>query len=130
DNGNSRPDDEGGEYSRALELELDEATMTARKVWEYVAEPAIFSPCCANVERLENGNTPMVFPGDVMGADICCRPQTIVEADGAGGTAWKLEVRATGLEVVYRVYSGDSVMGEQRLETSLGWAYGSSGGGR
>lgn len=115
DNGNTRPDAEGGEYSRALELELDTETMTARKVWEYVAAPSIFSPCCASAERLENGNTLMIFPGDVYTGDPCCRRQTIVEAGPAGETVWKLEAQARGLEVVYRVYPADSILGESAV---------------
>lgn len=42
DNGNTRSEGEGGEYSRALELDLDMETMTASKVWEYQLEPPIF----------------------------------------------------------------------------------------
>jgi len=120
DNGNTRPEEEGGEYSRALELELDMETMTASKVWEYQPEPPIFSPCCANVERLENGNTLMIFPGDIFDGEPCCRPQTIVEAGAAGETVWKLEARATGLEVVYRVYAADSILGEAPVEAAAG----------
>lgn len=112
DNGNTRPDEEGGEYSRALELELDFENGIARKVWEYVPEPAIFSPCCANVERLENGNTLMVFPGDTE-ADLCCRVHTIVEADADQRTVWKLDAKAPGLVVVYRVYPGATLLGEE-----------------
>ncbi len=125
DNGNFRPDDEGGQYSRALELELDFDTMTARKVWEYRPDPGIFSPCCASVERLDNGNTLMIFPGDIVTADPCCRPQTIVEADATGRTAWKLEARASGLEVVYRVYAADSILGEVRADDPM-----AAGGGQ
>ena len=39
DNGLSRPDDQGGQYSRAEELKLDFTTMTATKVWEYRNTP-------------------------------------------------------------------------------------------
>jgi hypothetical protein len=35
DNGSGRPKEEGGQYSRALELALDWNTMTATKLWEY-----------------------------------------------------------------------------------------------
>src|SRR6202022_1004502 len=34
DNGNGRPSSEGGQYTRAWELELDWGSMTATKVWE------------------------------------------------------------------------------------------------
>ena len=62
DNGNFRPEEEGGLYSRALELKLDFDDMTAVRVWEFRHDPDIFSECCANVTRLLNGNTVIVFP--------------------------------------------------------------------
>ena len=77
DNGNRRPRREGGQYSRALELQLDFETMTARKVWEYRHDPDIFAGCCSSVTRLENGNTLMVFGTNT--DPICCKPFTIVE---------------------------------------------------
>lgn len=115
DNGNTRPEEEGGHYSRALELELDFESMTAQRVWEYVADPAIYSPCCASLERLDNDNTLMIFPGDTYEEDICCRVQTIVEADPAQRTVWKTEVTGPGISVIYRAYAGDSILGEERV---------------
>lgn len=115
DNGNTRPESEGGEYSRGLELALDFETMTAEKVWEFVPHPQMFSPCCASVERLENGNTLMVFPDDPE-SDPCCRVQAIVEADPDQQVVWRLEAEAPGLTVVYRTYSGTSILGESRAD--------------
>ena len=43
DNGNDRPNEEGGQYSRALELEVDHKNKTVRKIWEFVHDPLIFS---------------------------------------------------------------------------------------
>ena len=57
--------DNGGEHqpkqSRAAEYELDLATKTARLVWEYRPEPAIYTPGGGAVQRLENGNTLVSF---------------------------------------------------------------------
>ena len=113
DNGNFRPGKEGGWYSRALELELDLETMTARKVWEFRHAPDIFSPCCSNVHRLENGNTLVAF-GQSRG-ELCCRVFTVVEADPAGEVVWELEHRYPKKFAQYRVYPADSIMGEARV---------------
>jgi hypothetical protein len=58
DNGVFRPE---GEYSRGLELELDFASMTARKVWEYRHNPDYFSSRISSAYRLPNGNTLINF---------------------------------------------------------------------
>ena len=52
DNGGGRPVEEGGQYSRALELALNTGDMTATKVWEYRHEPDLYAACCSNVTRL------------------------------------------------------------------------------
>ena len=83
DNGNFRPPAQGGQYSRALELELNTTTDTATKVWEYRHGPSdIFAACCSNVTRLANGNTVLVFGAD-FAAGTCCRVFTLVEAGAA-----------------------------------------------
>ena len=46
-----------GTWSRALELELDTLAMTAHNVWEYRANPDIYSRYLGNTQRLPNGNT-------------------------------------------------------------------------
>lgn len=114
DNGNTRPAEEGGQYSRALELSLDSEAMTVRKAWEYVPDPPLFAECCSSVERLENGNTLIVFGANFQG-DVCCRRHTIVEAGPDQQTIWKVEIAAPGQEIIYRAYSGDSVLGEERI---------------
>ena len=114
DNGNGRPPEEGGEYSRALELELDQITMEARKVWEYRHSPDLFAACCSNAHRLHNGNTLLVF-----GSDFAASPDpifTIMEADTNGNAVWAVEEDApAGKAVQYRVYPRDSIIGEIRL---------------
>jgi hypothetical protein len=61
DNGNLRPE---GEWSRAVEYQLDSTTMTARKVWEFRPQPDLFSGSQSNAVRLPNGNT-LINWGDV-----------------------------------------------------------------
>ena len=113
DNGNHRPDAEGGEYSRALELSLNMETMTATKVWEYRHEPDLFSVCCSSVSRLDNGNTLVLF-GSVFG-DMCCRPYVIVEVDPKGRVVWKIRHTSSEKPSQQRIYPSDSIMGESRM---------------
>ena len=44
-------------YSRAVELELDEAALTANQVWEYIHVPPLFVFAKGDVHRFDNGNT-------------------------------------------------------------------------
>jgi hypothetical protein len=105
DNGNSRPEEEGAEYSRALELELDLANLEARKVWEYRYTPDLYALCCSWVQRLENGNTVLVFGRDP-------RANTLVEADPSGSTVSAIEIASPGKAVQYRAYALDTINGE------------------
>jgi hypothetical protein len=106
DNGNFRPE---GEYSRALELELDFERMTARKVWEYRHEPDILSESQSNAVRLANGNTLVNFGN----RDFPDEPVILVEARPDGTLAWELELRIAGQRTArYRVYPLDSLAGE------------------
>ncbi len=111
DNGNGRPDAESGEYSRALELELDFQTMEARKVWEYRHSPDLFADCCSSVERLANGNSLLVFGSDNT-VDFCCRTFTLVEADSGGNPVSVMEIKSPNLGITYRAYPLDSINGE------------------
>ncbi len=61
DNGTGRPDEFGGEYSRAVELEIDEENMRASAVWEWRPEESLYTPIWGDADRLPNGNTLMVF---------------------------------------------------------------------
>jgi hypothetical protein len=111
DNGDLRPEAEGGQYSRALELELDFETMEARKVWEYRHSPDLYADCCSSAERLPNGNTVLVFGSDHT-VDVCCRTFTLIEADSEGNPLSVREIASPGLTIVYRVYPLDSINGE------------------
>lgn len=114
DNGNFRPVGEGGQYTRALELELDFVNMAATKVWEYRHAPDIYAACCSNVHRLDNGNTVLVFGAD-FATNECCRGFTIVETDFAGNTVSEIQVSAPGKAIQYRVYPFDTINGESKV---------------
>jgi hypothetical protein len=62
DNGNYSDQFTGeGNYSRAVEYELDTVLMTAEKVWGYVHPDTLFTPSIGGVQRLPNGNTMIDF---------------------------------------------------------------------
>lgn len=49
------------EWSRAVELGIDETTMTARVEWEFRPSPDIFTPIWGDADRMANGNTLITF---------------------------------------------------------------------
>ncbi|MDN5333309.1 MAG: arylsulfate sulfotransferase [Sphaerochaeta sp.] len=69
DNGNERsytdPLDPSENYSRAVEYEIDEASMTVRQVWEYETKngSSTFTPFIGDTNYLENGNRLICFGG-------------------------------------------------------------------
>ena len=87
DNGRGRPDAEGGHYSRALELRLDEAAGTAVKVWEYRLEPDRYSSRGGSAYRLSNGNTLVNFSTTALEGV----PLTVVEAAADGGEVFRID---------------------------------------
>ena len=113
DNGNNRPAVEGGEYSRALELQLDMSDQTVRKVWEYRQSPDLFADCCSNVVRLDNGHSLLVF--GMSEGDVCCRTFTIVEVDDSGEVTWHVEHMSEGKFSQYRVVPAKSIMNESEI---------------
>ena len=108
DNGWGRPAAEGGRYSRALELRLDEAAGTAVKVWEYRPTPDIYTRGKGSAYRLRSGNTLISFH------------DTIVEADAAGNEVFRVDNlplhAGWPLPTRYRAYAGSkAIMGETML---------------
>ena len=89
DNGNGRPDTEGGEYSRALELRLDDAAGTAVKVWEYRHRPDIYAPYASSAYRLDGGHTLVNF-GTRRG-EHAKAPRVVVEVDANGEEVFRVE---------------------------------------
>ena len=113
DNGHERPDAEGGEYSRALELRLDDAAGTAVKVWEYRPDPDIYAPYVSSAYRLNNGNTLVNF--GVRNAPYT--PLVVVEADASGDPVFRIEtVDFRDFPLRYRAYGGiKAIRGETML---------------
>ena len=134
DNGLRRPEEEGGPYSRALELRLDERARTAVKVWEYRLEPDFYAPQFGSAYRLRNGNTLVNFPvppalwGDPADADDT--KIVLVEADAVGEEVFRLDLSAEAPPQRYRAYGDiDSIMGETRLPSAEELRAGLSGVG-
>jgi len=118
DNGRKRPDAEGGEYSRALELRLDHDARTVVKAWEYRPATDTYSGIVSNALRLGNGNTLVNFglsPSAVYG------PYTFVETDPQGNDVFRVETFQ--LDIIpdefllrYRADAGiTAIMGETML---------------
>ena len=91
DNGTGRPEAEGGQFSRALELELDEQAMTARAVWSYRHEPDLYCPIWGDADRLPNGNTLVVFGTRTEG-----EATRWVEVTPEGEVVWEVELLPSG----------------------------------
>ena len=106
DNGNDRPHGEGGEYSRALELNLDFEAMTATKVWEYRPKPDHYASKQSNIERLENGNTLVAFSAPD------AEPMLTVEANQRGEEVWRHTFWSPTLVEHYRSHAFPSLNGE------------------
>ena len=115
DNGWGRPAAEGGRYSRALELRLDEAAGTAVKVWEYRPTPDIYVGAKGSAYRLRNGNTLINFSrGDHAGG------RSLVEVDAAGNEVFRIDTlplhAGWDLPTRYRATAGSgAIMGETML---------------
>ena len=124
DNGNGRPEAEGGQYSRALELRLDDAAGTAVKVWEYRPDPDIYARIVSSAYRLNNGNTLVNF-GSRPGRTNVVSPQqplVLVEADANGDEVFRVETVQFGSRPLrYRAYPGiDAIRGEIMLRPPTG----------
>ena len=89
DNGNGRPDSEGGAWSRALELRLDPASGTAVKVWEYRHQPERYSRVVSSAFRLSNGHTLVNFGFNEAGPEPS--PLVVVEVNRQGNEVFRLE---------------------------------------
>ena len=110
DNGNGRPEEEGGQYTRALELALNTYDLGVTKVWEYRHNPDLYARGRGGAFRLENGNT--IINTESNDSEP---PRVIVEVDGDGNEVWKAEVRSPTMRNSFRAYSIQSILGERRL---------------
>ena len=124
DNGNGRPSVEGGQYTRALELELDWESMTAAKVWEYRHQPGMdpassykYADKVGTAYRLDNGNTIVLFGADIDPVTLAAKnPQTftLVEADAKpqATPVAVLDFQMPGANPVYRALPVQTLFGE------------------
>ncbi|MFW6158211.1 MAG: aryl-sulfate sulfotransferase, partial [Planctomycetota bacterium] len=87
DNGTGRPEEHGGEFSRALELRVDEANREAEAVWSYRHEPDLFCPIWSDADRLPNGNTLVTFGTRTEGDTT-----RYVEGTADGEVVWDVEL--------------------------------------
>ena len=115
DNGNGRPDAEGGEYSRALELRLDDVAGTAVKAWEYRPQPDIYAPIVGSAYRLDSGNTLVNF--GVTEGERSQAALVVVEADANGDEVLRVETTKLHQQMSrYRAQGGiDAIYGETML---------------
>ena len=113
DNGNLRPDAQGGQYSRAEELKLDFATMQATKVWEYRNTPDLFSSAVGSVFRFANGDTVIDFGIDTNTTE---NPSvfTVVEADSGGKPVAVTTISSPGKGDQYRAIPAVTLNGETK----------------
>jgi hypothetical protein len=109
DNGQDRPEDEGGEYTRVVEFSLSEYDLAAIKVWEYRPSPDLFSRTRGGAVRLDNGNTLVNFN---------TTPRVVTEVDRDGEELWRLEAWSPAYKGSYRAYALTAIMGETKQESS------------
>ena len=112
DNGQGRPEEEGGQYSRAIELALSDYDGTATKVWEYRPNPDVYARMFGSAWRLDNGNTLINFGTS---QDVVTVPIMVVEVERLGREVWNLKMTGPTLKNRYRVYPHESIFGETRL---------------
>lgn len=91
DNGTGRPETAGGEYSRAVELAIDEGNMTAEAVWQWGREADLYTPIWGDADRLPNGNTLMVFGTRTEGDTT-----RYIEVTTEGEVVWDVELCPSG----------------------------------
>ena len=115
DNGKGRPDAEGGHYSRALELRLDDEAGTAVKAWEYRPDPDIYADAFSSAYRLDNGNTLVNF--GVRESEHSQAPLVVVEVDASANELFRIEtVQLHEIPARYRAYGGiETIYGETML---------------
>jgi hypothetical protein len=107
DNGRDRP---GGLFSRALELELNLASGTAAKVWEFRPQPTNYAPIVGSTRRLVNGNTVSNF-GTARGVVGASGPMAVYETTPGGSVTWILRIEGAEL-LNYRATPLRDIAGE------------------
>lgn len=110
DNGLDRAE---GQFSRALEIELDRTAGTAEVVWEFRPTPDIFAPIVSSVNRLPNGHTFVNFGlAEGLFGGASSGPLVFFEVTPTGEIGWSMAVEE-GAELVYRATPIGTVGGER-----------------
>ena len=91
DNGTGRPAEYGGNYSRAVELEIDEDKMEAKAVWCWGRELGLFAPIWGDADRLEKGNTLITF-----GTRTHPKTSRLIEVTEEKEVVWDIELKPSG----------------------------------
>ncbi len=112
DNGTGRPPEYGGNYSRAVELEVDEDRMEARAVWTWGRETGLYTPIWGDADRLENGNTLITF-----GTRTHPHTSRLIEVTLKGEVVWDVELRPSG----WGMYRAERLRMAGRLTPAARW---------
>ncbi len=88
DNGSYEHGEFSRPWSRAIEIAYDTETMEAEVVWEFRPDPDIFAPIWGDADRLDNGNTLVVFGLRNTDAENNSR---IMEVTESSERVWDLE---------------------------------------
>ena len=112
DNGFGRPVEEGGEYSRALELAIDDTAdpPTAEVVWEWRGETPFYSPVMGDADQLSNGDVLVTVAAYVAtGTDASVARLVEVTHEASPRVVW--DVRIDHPTARYQVYQADRIDG-------------------
>ncbi|PKN59060.1 MAG: hypothetical protein CVU56_02350 [Deltaproteobacteria bacterium HGW-Deltaproteobacteria-14] len=112
DNGFGRPLEEGGEYSRAVELAIDDAAdpPTAEVVWEWRGEAPFYSPVMGDADQLANGDVLVTVAAyDEAGSDDVGARLVEVTHEASPRVVW--DVRVGHPTARYQVYQADRIDG-------------------
>jgi hypothetical protein len=87
--------------SRILEIEINEATMTAQEVWSWTGDLSYYSSWWGDADRLSNGNRLGTFGTEVK--LIGPYGARLVEVNDDGDIVWEMSFRNTD-DIIYGVY--------------------------
>jgi hypothetical protein len=88
--------EENAPSSRAVQFDLDEEAGTARQVWEYISEPAVYCYGMGDVTRLESGNTLVTWSSAGMVDEVAPDGEVIwrLQLDLGGGLGYVTRIDA------------------------------------
>lgn len=122
-NGNITIFDNGEQFnpqsSRAVEYEIDEESLSAKKVWEYRPNPKIFTPSAGSSQKLDNGNTIMGWGN----TNAVSPKRDITEIDQNGNIVFEMALPANNitfkaLKFPYPLIQASAIVSRQELYPS------------